>query len=74
MTFKVNYLCQKLSESFSFFFILEYQFRSTFFFVIDFDDEDYGEYKQASESALAHAAFEDETVGVGRDAFEFKMT
>ena len=32
LTFKVNFLCQKLSESFSiFFFIEEYQFRSTFF-------------------------------------------
>ena len=36
LTFKVNFLCQKLSESFSIFlFIEEYQFRSTFF-VIDF--------------------------------------
>jgi hypothetical protein len=35
LTFKMNFLCQKLSESFSiFFFIKEYQFRSTFF-VID---------------------------------------
>ena len=34
LTFKVNFLCQKLSESFNFFFIEEYQFRSTFF-VID---------------------------------------
>ena len=35
LTFKVNFLYQKLSESFSiFFFIEEYQFRSTFF-VID---------------------------------------
>ena len=35
LTFKVNFLCQKLSESFSiFFFIEEYQYRSTFF-VID---------------------------------------
>ena len=34
MTFKVNFLCQKWSESFSIFFIKEYQFRSTFF-VID---------------------------------------
>ena len=31
LTFKVNFLCQKLSKSFSFFFIEEYQFRSTFF-------------------------------------------
>ena len=31
LTFKVNFLCQKLSESFSiFFFIEEYQFRGTF--------------------------------------------
>ena len=29
--FKVNFLCQKLSESFYFFFIEEYQFRGTFF-------------------------------------------
>ena len=34
LTFKVNFLCQKLSESFSIFFVEEYQFRSTFF-VID---------------------------------------
>ena len=34
LTFKVIFLCQKLSESFSFFFIEEYQFRSTFL-VID---------------------------------------
>ena len=35
LTFKVNFLFQKLSESFSiFFFIEEYQFKSTFF-VID---------------------------------------
>ena len=34
LTFKVNFLCQKSSESFSTFFIEEYQFRSTFF-VID---------------------------------------
>ena len=35
LTFKVNFLCQKLSESFSiFFFIVEYQFRGMFF-VID---------------------------------------
>ena len=32
LTFKVNFLCQKLSKSFSiFFFFEEYQFRSTFF-------------------------------------------
>jgi hypothetical protein len=30
-TFKVNFLCQKMSESFYFFFIEEYQFRTTFF-------------------------------------------
>ena len=35
LTFKVNFLCQKLSESFQiFFFIDQYQLRSTFF-VID---------------------------------------
>jgi len=34
LTFKVNFLCQKLSELFSIVFIEEYQFRSTFF-VID---------------------------------------
>ena len=34
LTFKVNFLCQKLSESFSIFFHEEHQFRSTFF-VID---------------------------------------
>ena len=34
LTFKDNFLCQKLSESFSFFFIEGYKFRSTFF-VID---------------------------------------
>ena len=30
LTFKNNFLCQKLSESFWFFFIEEYEFRSTF--------------------------------------------
>ena len=30
LTFKVNFLCQKLSESFYFFFIEEYQFKSTY--------------------------------------------
>ena len=34
LSFKVNFLNQKLSENFSFFFIEEYQFRSTLF-VID---------------------------------------
>ena len=34
LTFKVNFLCQKLSESFSiFFFIEEYQFRGTIFVI-----------------------------------------
>ena len=38
-TFKVNFLCQKLSESFSiFFFIEEYQFRSIFFVIDIFDN------------------------------------
>ena len=36
LTFKVNFLCQKLSNSFSIFFIEEYQFRGTFFISIDF--------------------------------------
>ena len=38
LTFKVNFLYQKLSESFSifFFFIEEYQFRSTFFVIVIF--------------------------------------
>ena len=31
LTFKVNFLCQKSSQSFSFFFIEEYQFRRFFF-------------------------------------------
>ena len=31
-TFKVNFLCQKLSKSFSFFFIEQYQIRNTFFY------------------------------------------
>ena len=31
LTFKVNFIRQKLSEHFSFFFTEEYQFRSTFF-------------------------------------------
>ena len=30
LTFKVNFVCQKLSESFNFFFIEEYQFRGIF--------------------------------------------
>ena len=34
LTFKVNFLCQKLSESFQIFFIEEYHFRGMFF-VID---------------------------------------
>ena len=33
-TFKVKFQCQKLSEPFSFFFVEEYHYRSTFF-VID---------------------------------------
>ena len=36
LTFKVNFLCQKLSKSSSFFFIEEYQFRGTFFFAFFF--------------------------------------
>ena len=35
--FKVNFLCQKSFESFSPFFIEEYQFRSTFFVIDIFD-------------------------------------
>ena len=37
LTFKVNFLCQKSSESFSIFFCIEeYQFRSTFFCYLHF--------------------------------------
>ena len=36
LTFKVNFLCQKLSESFSIFFIEEYKYRVMFFVIIIF--------------------------------------
>ena len=38
LTLKVNFLWQKLSESFHFFFIEQYQFRSTYFVIDSFDN------------------------------------